>query len=93
MPRAHTRPRLPRRRLIARVPSAFRQELKEAGPKYRQLLAERDLEDALGGGDALLGEDASGCSCVWGNPCVSAHCCKDWKNRFEVAKKNGWKGF
>ena len=33
------------------------------------------------------------CSCIEGNPCVDAYCCKDWKNRFEVAKKNGWKGF
>ena len=43
--------------------------------------------------NAILGEDASGCSCVWGNPCAAPHCCKDWKNRFEIAKKNGWKGF
>ena len=69
-------------------------ELREAGPKYRQLLAERDMEDAMNDTDnAILGEDASGCSCVWGNPCAAPHCCKDWKNRFEVAKKNGWKGF
>ena len=33
------------------------------------------------------------CSCIEGNPCVDAYCCKDWKNRFEVAKKHGWKGF
>ena len=47
-----------------RVASCW-QELKEAGPKYRQLLAERDLEDAMNGGDdAILGEDASGCSCT-----------------------------
>lgn len=33
------------------------------------------------------------CSCIEGNPCADAYCCKDWKNRFEVATKNGWKGF
>lgn len=33
------------------------------------------------------------CSCIEGNPCIDAYCCKDWTNRHEVAKKNGWKGF
>ena len=75
------------------------EELREAGPKYRALLEARDLEDALGGGGenevdtAILGEDSSGCSCLYGNPCAMPHACKDWRNRFEVAKKNGWKGF
>ena len=27
------------------------------------------------------------------NPCASSYNCKDWHNRNEVAKKNGWKGF
>ena len=40
-----------------------------------------------------MGEDSSTCSCLYGNPCVSAYNCKDWHNRFEVAKRNGWKGF
>ena len=71
-------------------------ELKEAGPKYRALLEARDLEDAMGETEvdsAILGEDSSGCSCIWGNPCAMPHACKDWKARFEVAKKHGWKGF
>jgi hypothetical protein len=36
-----------------------------------------------------------GCSCIEGNPCTEAnkYNCKNWNNRFEVAKKNGWKGF
>ena len=42
--------------------------------------------------DAALMEDASSCSCLWGNPCVSQYNCKDWANRAEVAKRNGWKG-
>ena len=31
------------------------------------------------------------CSCIYGNPCVDQYICSDWKNRFEVATKNGWK--
>ena len=30
------------------------------------------------------------CSCLEGNPCVDEYSCKDWHNRFEVAKKHGW---
>lgn len=33
------------------------------------------------------------CSCIYGNPCVDEYGCKDWTNRYAVAKKNGWKGF
>merc|ERR1712194_738251 len=40
-----------------------------------------------------------GCSCLEGNPCAS-ECdaqgntvCKDWANRFAVAKANGWIGY
>eukprot|EP00930_Biecheleria_cincta_P029354 TRINITY_DN20427_c0_g1_i2.p1 TRINITY_DN20427_c0_g1~~TRINITY_DN20427_c0_g1_i2.p1 ORF type:complete len:217 (-),score=39.16 TRINITY_DN20427_c0_g1_i2:289-939(-) len=40
-----------------------------------------------------MDEDSASCSCVFGNPCQSAYSCKDWNNRYEVAKKNGWKGF
>ena len=67
------------------------------------------------------GPKMESCSCIEGNPCADAYCCKDWcaattalaalllsspspsalslaltlrrKNRFEVAKKHGWKGF
>lgn len=43
----------------------------------------------------LLSEEkrAEGCSCLYGNPCVDQYICRDWDNRFAVAKKNGWKGF
>ena len=34
-----------------------------------------------------------GCSCLFGNPCMEAYTCKNWQNRFEVAKTNGWKGY
>ncbi|KAL4453017.1 hypothetical protein ABPG73_002302 [Tetrahymena malaccensis] len=43
--------------------------------------------------DKLRGERKEGCSCLYGNPCVDSGVCNDWKNRFDVAKKNGWKGF
>jgi len=33
-------------------------------------------------------EDKASCSCLWGNPCVNEYGCKDWANRFEVAKRN-----
>mmetsp|Transcript_37156 Transcript_37156/g.44909 ORF Transcript_37156/g.44909 Transcript_37156/m.44909 type:complete len:99 (+) Transcript_37156:2-298(+) len=39
-----------------------------------------------------LGEDAANCSCIEGNPCMSPYNCKNWANRFEVAKAHGWKG-
>ena len=42
---------------------------------------------------SAMGEDASSCSCIFGNPCASAYNCSDWANRFQKAKQNGWKGF
>eukprot|EP01116_Phalansterium_solitarium_P006906 TRINITY_DN19332_c0_g1_i1.p1 TRINITY_DN19332_c0_g1~~TRINITY_DN19332_c0_g1_i1.p1 ORF type:complete len:299 (-),score=30.36 TRINITY_DN19332_c0_g1_i1:22-918(-) len=38
-------------------------------------------------------EREESCSCVEGNPCLSQYSCKDWENRYEVAKRHGWKGF
>ena len=40
-----------------------------------------------------VGARGEGCSCLYGNPCQDQYVCKNWANRFEVAKKNGWKGF
>ena len=37
-------------------------------------------------------EDRASCSCLWGSPCASEYNCKDWAGRFEVARRNGWKG-
>jgi hypothetical protein len=39
------------------------------------------------------GRSMESCSCIYGNPCVDEYGCKDWDNRYAVAKKNGWKGF
>ena len=52
--------------------------------------SQADFDDGEGN---LMGEDKASCSCLFGNPCASSYNCKDWHNRFEVAKKNGWKGF
>eukprot|EP00919_Chromeraceae_sp_WS-2016_P055397 GHVR01131669.1.p1 GENE.GHVR01131669.1~~GHVR01131669.1.p1 ORF type:complete len:202 (+),score=35.41 GHVR01131669.1:83-688(+) len=43
--------------------------------------------------DGFGGTDNASCSCIEGNPCAQPYNCKDWNNRFEIAKKNGWKGF
>ncbi|CAK4114593.1 unnamed protein product [Aphanomyces euteiches] len=41
----------------------------------------------------IMREKVESCSCIEGNPCVDKYCCKDWDNRYAVAKKHGWKGF
>ena len=48
------------------------------------------IDTGDGAGD---GEDSASCSCVEGNPCAVKYNCKNWNNRLEVAKANGWKGF
>ncbi len=51
-----------------------------------------------GSGEAEFSETKStirrteGCSCLYGNPCIDSYVCGDWTNRFEVAKRNGFKG-
>ena len=57
--------------------------------------ASSDKGRVLGGDDedAVMGLDKASCSCLFGNPCAVPENCKDWHNRFDVAKKNGWKGF
>ena len=39
------------------------------------------------------GTRKEGCSCLYGNPCAESEHCENWQGRFEVAKKNGWKGY
>ena len=43
--------------------------------------------------EPLGGKREEGCSCLFGNPCMESYTCKNWQNRFEVAKANGWKGY
>ncbi|KAJ1458950.1 hypothetical protein M885DRAFT_561143 [Pelagophyceae sp. CCMP2097] len=47
-----------------------------------------------GEGDSGIGgaPRKEGCSCLYGNPCADKYVCDAWDKRFEVAKKNGWKG-
>ena len=52
---------------------------------------ERDPNDTSSG--AIGGERKEGCSCLYGNPCQDQYVCQNWAARFDVAKKNGWKGF
>jgi hypothetical protein len=56
--------------------------------------AEQEAAEAEGG-DLLVirKEKVESCSCIEGNPCIDPYCCKDFPNRYEVAKRNGWKGF
>lgn len=61
---------------------------REAERKERE-----ELEEKMGGPiKEYDNEDKASCSCIEGNPCAVNYNCRDWKNRFEVAKKNGWKG-
>jgi len=53
-------------------------------------------ENPNGGGALPVGDAGArkeGCSCIYGNPCQDKYVCLNWNGRFEVAKKNGWKGF
>ena len=38
------------------------------------------------------GSRKEGCSCLYGNPCAVPEHCKDWRNRFEVARRHAGKG-
>lgn len=67
-----------------------RQEKIVAENAKRRAAKEVQDEDGL---SQLIVSKSENCSCIEGNPCMDRYCCKDWNNRFEVAKKNGWKGF
>ena len=46
------------------------------------------IAEAVGGEDEVVAanEDRGSCSCLEGNACVEKFCCKDWKNRFKIAR-------
>ena len=48
-----------------------------------------DLKERMAESDEHFAsqEDKSSCSCLEGNACVVKTCCRDWKNRFEVAAR------
>lgn len=69
----------------------------ERKERQEQRLKEEEEAAKNGGGIAtgynFGGEDSASCSCLEGNPCASEYNCKNWADRYEIAKKNGWKGF
>lgn len=68
--------------------------VKEDAKQYEKDMADqREKNKAAGKVDEGSGARAEGCSCLYGNPCVDQYICKNWDNRMEVAKQNGWKGF
>lgn len=63
------------------------QEAKDlAATKAKYAAAQKAREE-----ETTKGPKAESCSCIEGNPCVDQYGCLDWKNRFEVAAKHGWK--
>ena len=66
-----------------------RQEKKAAENAKKRAQQEAAEADGL----TITKTKMESCSCIEGNPCLDRMCCKDWENRFEVAKKFGWKGF
>lgn len=44
---------------------------------------------AINGNDEVVqaNEDRGSCSCLAGNACVEQYNCKDWKNRYKIAKE------
>lgn len=54
--------------------------------------AEREQRGDCGEVEIIKSKTES-CSCIEGNPCLDRYACKDWEHRYDVAKRNGWKGF
>mmetsp|Transcript_7538 Transcript_7538/g.12537 ORF Transcript_7538/g.12537 Transcript_7538/m.12537 type:complete len:309 (+) Transcript_7538:59-985(+) len=68
----------------------------EDAAQYKKDMEELQKRIAADGGapkEASKSRESEGCSCLFGNPCMDQYICKDWDNRYSVAKKNGWKGF
>lgn len=53
--------------------------------------AEQELRGDAGAD--IIKSKTESCSCIEGNPCLDRYACKDWEHRYDVAKRNGWKGF
>ena len=64
----------------------------DAAQRASDLKATKERMDVSDNTDGIRVE---GCSCLVGNPCSvgNKYNCKNWNNRFAVAKSNGWKGF
>lgn len=56
--------------------------------------AKRAMEENMGeDANCIIKSKTESCSCIEGNPCLDRYACKDWEHRYDVAKRNGWKGF
>jgi len=81
----------------------FAEQLEAQLRRDHQLMAARAREmegyvdrDAAAQKPQLLKDDGRGfdcCTCSEGTPCTDEYGCKDWGVRFDVACRNGWKGF
>ena len=75
------------------------QEERKAYEERQDALAQESavkrLQDEERGEDdcPLIKTKTESCSCIEGNPCLDRYACKDWENRYDVAKRCGWKGF
>jgi hypothetical protein len=60
----------------------------------KESAAKRAGKEAAGEDECpLIKTKTESCSCIEGNPCLDRYACKDWEHRYDVAKRNGWKGF
>eukprot|EP00634_Sargassococcus_sp_CCMP2135_P012234 CAMPEP_0198647358 /NCGR_PEP_ID=MMETSP1467-20131203/2660_1 /TAXON_ID=1462469 /ORGANISM="unid. sp., Strain CCMP2135" /LENGTH=353 /DNA_ID=CAMNT_0044382981 /DNA_START=20 /DNA_END=1078 /DNA_ORIENTATION=- len=69
-------------------PVVFANTKKKRDANIKALADNDDTPAARGYGND--GSIAETCSCIYGNPCVDEYGCRDWTNRFAVAKANGW---
>ena len=37
-----------------------------------------------------FGDHGDTCTCIYGTPCTDEEGCRNWKQRFTIAEKNGW---
>jgi hypothetical protein len=70
-----------------------KEEYEKRAAVHSKEVAERRAREEADGANAIVKTKTESCSCIEGNPCVDRYCCKDWDNRYTVAKQNGWKGF
>ena len=57
------------------------------GAPYTHSMHALDMKDVVSGETLGAGDDSSSCSCIEGNPCAVSYNCKNWANRFEVARQ------
>ena len=78
--------------IIENADEAAAAEARSAAAYAAREAARAALPAALAGAGGIVRERMEGCSCIEGNPCMDPYGCKDWTNRYDVAKANGWRG-